>query len=220
NAYSAASDLQSDYFSGSDQEGIKVQDSRNDMQKNISDAKSYLDLAQANLDSAIDYAVSQTLTDLDNIYNDLKIIRAQCDSGVYYSGVSSTSKTSIDTQKTNINTALTSLTASQASISSYKIALQKAEDSTIEQAQANVDALQSQLNDNYLTSPMNGTITEVNVKRGQVVSPSQSVINLLSTEPFQIKVDIYEQDIVNVKVGNSVKINLVAFPNQTFEGKV
>jgi multidrug efflux pump subunit AcrA (membrane-fusion protein) len=60
----------------------------------------------------------------------------------------------------------------------------------------------------------------MNIKRGQVVSPSQSAINLLSTEPFQIKAGIYEQDIVNVKVGNDVKINLVAFPKQTFSGKV
>jgi len=230
NAYNVVTDLQNTYFSAADQEGIKVGDSKNDMQRNMSDVKSYLDAAQANSDSAIDSAVSETLIDLDNIYNDLKIIRAQCDSGVYYSSVSSTGKTSIDTQKTNINTALTNLTASQASISSYKIALQKAEDnagssgtgssSQVEQAQANVDALQSQLNDNYLTSPIDGIITEVNIKKGQVISGSQSVINLLSTEPFQIKVNIYEQDIVNVKIGDDVKINLVAFPKETFDGRV
>ena len=49
---------------------------------------------------------------------------------------------------------------------------------------------------------------------------AQSAINLLSTDPFEIKVAVYEQDIVNVKVGNDVKIDLVAFPKNAFLGKV
>ncbi|MCX6720414.1 MAG: efflux RND transporter periplasmic adaptor subunit [Candidatus Staskawiczbacteria bacterium] len=220
NSYNAVVDLQNTYFLTTDQEGIEVLNSKNDIQKKMSDVKSYLDLVQANSNSAIDSAVSVVLTDLDSIYNDLKIIRAQCDSGIYYNNVSSTSKISIDTQKTNINTAITNLTASQTSISSYKIALQKAEDSTVEQAQADVDSLQSQLNDNYLASPIDGIITQVNIKKGQVASPTQTAINMLSTEPFQVKVAIYEQDVVNVKVGDATKVNLVAFPKQTFLGKV
>lgn len=218
NAYNAVNDVQNDNFLIVDQEGIKVSDSKKDIQENMINVKSYLNNTQTNSD--IDSAISATLTALDNIYNDLKVIRNQCDSGIYYNNVSSTDKTSIDTQKTNIYTALTNLTASQTSIGSYKIALQKAEDSTIEQLQSNIDALQSQLDDNYLVSPIDATITEVNIKKGQVVSPSQSVVNLLSTEPFEIKAAIYEQDIINVKVGNEVKIKLVAFPKQTFSGKV
>ncbi len=218
NAYNVIVSLQNDYFLSADQEGIKVREGKDDIQTNMEDVKLYLDGSQT--DSAIDSAILGTLTNLENIYNDLKIIRTQCDSGVYYSSVSSTSKTSIDTQKAYINTAITNLTASQTSISSYKISLKKAEDSTAEQLQANIDALQSQLNDSYLISPINGTVTELNIKRGQVVSPSQSLINLLSTEPFEVSAYIYEQDIVNVKIGDPVEINLVAFPKQTFSGKV
>ena len=53
-----------------------------------------------------------------------------------------------------------------------------------------------------------------------MVSPSQSVVNLLSLNPFEIKANIYEEDIVKVKPENSVKIDLIAFPQQTFLGKV
>jgi len=218
NAYNAVVDLKNTYFGVADQEGIKVEDSKNDIKQNMSDVKSYLDQAKTNPD--IDSAISETLTALDNVYNDLKIIRAQCDSGIYYYNIASTSKTSIDTQKTNINTASTNVTTAQSNISSYKIALQKAEDSTIKQAQADVDALQSQLNDHYLISPINGTVTSISIKRGQVVSASQTAVSLLSSEPFQIKANIYEQDIVKVKIGNEVKIELVPFPRQIFKGKV
>jgi RND family efflux transporter MFP subunit len=231
NSYTTVVSLQNDYFGPMDQSGIKVLNSRNDINTNMQDIKKYLD-------GDIDIALSRMTIALDNIYNDLKIVREQCDEGAYYSTVSAAYKTTIDTQKEYINTASTSITTSQQDVNSYKIALQKAEDNlalktanarpedidiykaSISQAQANVDALQSQLNDNYLASPINGKITDINMKRGQIVSPSQSVIDLLSTEPFQIKVNIYEQDIVNVKVGNSVKINLVAFQKENFTGKV
>ena len=239
NAYNAVVSIQNSYFSTLDQQGIKVSDSRNDINSNMQAVKSYLDIANSGKkNDDIDFLIPHMLTALDNVYNDLKIIREQFEEGVYFSRVSSADKTSIDTQKANINTSSSSVTTLQNDITSYEIALQKAEDSltletasarsedtdiykaSISQAQADVDALQSQLNDNYLISPINGKITDVNVKRGQVISSSQSAINLLSAEPFQIKVNIYEQDIVNVKVGDSVKIDLVALPKQTLDGKV
>lgn len=239
NAYNVVVSIRNSYFSASDQSGIVVSSARDDINSNMQDVKNYLDAAtKSSTKSDIDSAVSRMLIVLNNVYNDLKIVREQCDQGIYYSKVSAADKTSLDTQKANINTASTTVTTLQNSISSYEVVLQKAEDNLssktasarpedidiykadINQAQANVNALQNQLNDNYLVSSIDGIVTEVNIKKGQIISPSQSAINLLSTEPFQIKVAIYEQDIVSVKIGNDVKINLVAFPKQTFNGKV
>lgn len=239
NAYNAVVLVQNSYFSALDQESVAVSGAKDDMGSNMQGIKSYLDTANNSAKTSdIDIVISHMTTALDSIFNDLEIVRNQCEQGIYYLSVSSASKTLLDNQKTYINTASTDVTTLQSDISSYKTALQKAEDnltsktasarpedidlaqSQINQAQANVNALQSQLNDNYLTSPIDGVITEVDIKKGQVISPSQSAINMLSSEPFQIKVDIYEQDIVNVKAGDDVKINLVAFPKQTFDGKV
>ena len=232
NAYTTIVSLQSSYFSSSDQQGIKVADARNDISSNMQNIKTYLD------GKDIDTAISKMITVLDNVYNDLKIIREQSDDGIYYSKVSSTDKTSLDTQKGYINTASASVTSAQQDVKAYKIALQKAEDNLsletaaprpediniyqaqVNQAQANVNLYQSQMGDAYLRSPIDGKIIDVNAKRGEVASPSVSLINLLSSEPFQIKVNIYERDIVNVKIDNLVKITLVAFPKQTFGGKV
>lgn len=231
NAHTTVVSLQNSYFSTSDQQGIKVVDATNDINSNMQTIKNYLG-------GDTDVAISKMIIVLDNVYNDLRIIREQCDDGIYYSKVSSTDKTSLDTQKGYINTASASVTSAQQDIKGYKIALQKAEDNLtsktanprpedvniyqaqIDQAQANVNLYQSQIGDAYLRSPIDGKITDINAKKGEVASPSASLISLLSSEPFQIKVNIYERDIVNVKMGNLVKITLVAFPKQTFEGKV
>ena len=239
NAYTLVVSIKNDYFSAQDQEGIKVQVSRDNINKEMQSVKEYLDLIKANNNyNEFDNAISGSLSALDSVYDDLKIIRTQCDEGIYYSKVSSADKTLLDTQKGYIYTAISSITSSQQSVGSYKIALQTAENNLsiktadprmedidiykaqINQAQASVDLLRSQLSDNYLRSPINGIVTRINAKRGETVSPGAPVIDMLSSEPFQIKTNIYEQDIVNVKIGDLVRVNLIAFPKETFLGKV
>lgn len=239
NSYTTVAAIRSSYFSASDQEGIKFNDREIDLNENFNNIKKYLDIAKKSTAGAdIDNAIAEIILSLNSVYNDLKVIREQCDSGIYYTKIPSTDKTSLDTQKGYINTALTNVATSQQDINSYKIDLQKAEDNLIfktaaprredvdiyrfevDKARANVNLYQSQLGDFYLKSPIDGKITGVDAKTGEVVSASETIINLLSLEPFQIKVNIYEQDIVDVKINDLVLINLVAFPKQTFEGKV
>jgi len=238
NAYNVVLSLKDTYFYTMDPQGIKVSGAATDMESNMKSVKSYLDAAKADGSGDVDTAVSQAISSLDNVYNDLRIIRDQCDQGIYYTTVTAADKASLDGQKTYINGSATSVTSLQQNISSYKIALQSAKDtlavataeprsedieiyrSQIDQAQANVNLYQSQIGDNSIISPMDGRVTAVNAKRGEIVSYSAPIIQMLSSEPFQIKVNIYEQDIVNVDPGDAVKIDLVAFPDQTFDGKV
>jgi len=237
-AYNTVVLMQYNYFSSGDQQSIKIQDSKNDIAGNMEDLKIYIDAAKESKEAKdIDDAISHAILALDNIYNDLKIAREQCDQGSYYLSISSTDKTLLDTQKSYINTALVTITTSQQNISAYKISLQTSKNDlayrtasprqedidiyslAVEKAKANLELYQSQIGDNYIYSPIDGKITAIDAKKGETVN-SSSIINLLSSEPFQIKVDIYEQDIVNVKTGDFVKIELVAFPKDTFDGKV
>jgi len=238
NAYNVVVSLKDDYFYTMDPQGIKVSQAATDMESNMKSVKNYLDAARADGSGDVDTAISQAILSLNNVYNDLRVIRDQCDQGIYYTTVSATDKASLDGQKTYINSSATSIANLQQNISSYKIALQSAKDtlavataeprqedieiykSQIDQAQANVNLYQSQIGNNSIVSPMDGRITAVNAKRGEIVSYSEPIVQMLSSEPFQVKVNIYEQDIVNVDPGDSVKIDLVAFPGQTFEGKV
>ena len=239
NSYTSAVSMENSYFQASDQQGIKVQDSRKDINSNLEIVKVYLDKAEKSLSPQdIEEANARMLLVLDNVYNDLKIVREQCEIGTYFSAISSDDKVTLDTHRGYINTASTNVTSSKDDITSYKIALQKAKDNLtlktaaarpedvdiysakVKQAEANVALYQSQLNDNYLKSPIDGKITKVKGKKGEVYSAAEPLISLLSTEPFQIKVDIYEQDIVNVKIGDTARIVLVAFPKDTFYGKV
>lgn len=135
------------------------------------------------------------------------------------------------TNEANINTA-------EASVSTSEVALQKAQDqldlkkagptqenidlysAKIKQAQAKVSLLYNKINEAVLKSPIQGQITEINKREGETVQTTDSVISFLPEGPFQVEVDIYEEDIVDVRVDNFVKISLPAFPDEVLEGRV
>ena len=92
----------------------------------------------------------------------------------------------------------------------------------VEQARARVDLLETQIKEATLRSPVRARVVEVNKKTGEMVQPTSNdnVIIVLPTDPYDIKVNIYEEDIVKVKLDDPVDITMPAFPNQTFPGKV
>lgn len=248
NSQNTADLVQRAYFTGADQESLKVKESTEDIKKSVSQIKSYLDEVETTPSQEnLDLALSETKDELFSISNFLKIIREVCETSVYRNLVSSTDKTSLDTQRTNINTAIANLTNSQQSIISTKLSidaaegqLQIAEDNLaritappreedidyyqaqVDKAQAQVRILENQIQEAVLRSPVAGQITAVKKRKGEVVQPlSQDVVvALLPDVLFEVRVDIYEEDVVKMNIGNDVSISLIAFPEKTFKGKV
>lgn len=160
-----------------------------------------------------------------------------------------TQKSNINTALTNITNALQTISSTkltneynintaQAEIASAEGALKKARDnlalekaaarpedislsrSQVREAEAKASLLQSQIGDAYLRSPIQGQVTEINKRAGEIVQTTTNVISLIPAGDYQIKVDIYEEDVVKIKEGNMVDIELVALPNEIFKGRV
>lgn len=259
NAFNVADLIQRTYFITNDQEGIRVRENKDKIENTMTQAKSYLDAAKADpKNENIDVALSEIKKALEETYNALGIIREVCEEPAYRNTVSSTDKTSLDTQRGYINTALTNITNSQQTISSTKLtnelnintaqasvstaegALAAAEDelslltaspreedvdlyqAQVNQAQAQVQILENQIRDATLKSPTQGQITKINKKVGELIQSmlQDAVITLLPAAPFEIEVDIYEEDVVKINIGNPVEISLVPFPDKIFKGKV
>ena len=159
-------------------------------------------------------------------------------------------KDNIETGRTTIHGAVSDTLSAQQAIDSQKIAnqtninsaentLKKAEDdlakikavprevdiavyrAKVEKAMASMVELQEKLNDAVLKSPINGIVSKVNVKIGEVVTAGgESVIALISVSKFQIEVDIPEADIGKIDLGNPVAIILDAFPEESWPGQI
>ena len=137
-----------------------------------------------------------------------------------------TAQTSIDSAQNAVNTAEGSLKSAQDSLAQIK-ATPRQEDvdlyqAQVDQAQAQVKILENKIAQAYLRSPVNGQIIEIKKRIGELAqaTPQDVVIVFLPDDPFKIEVDIYEEDVVKIKIDNPVDVSLIAFPGQLFKGKV
>jgi len=248
NTLNTVSDIQRTYFNINDQEGIKVKNSKNKIEDALAEAKSYLDLAKEDSQNEkIDTALSEMKKNLEITSEALETIRQMCETPLYRNQVSSTDKTSLDTQRSNINTALSDISNTQQTISSLKLDVESAKSelklaknnlaeltakprkedvelykAQVEQVKAQIALLENKIEESILKSPTEAKVVKINKEIGELVQPvlAGSVIELLPTNPFQVEVDIYEEDIVKVDIGDKVEITLPAFPDQKFTGKV
>jgi RND family efflux transporter MFP subunit len=87
-------------------------------------------------------------------------------------------------------------------------------------AQAQLGLAQKNLQYAVIPAPIDGYVTERTADLGEYVSPQQKVATLVRTNPLRIRIDIPEQAIPEVKVGQSVSITTSAWPDKNFAGRV
>jgi membrane fusion protein, multidrug efflux system len=69
-------------------------------------------------------------------------------------------------------------------------------------------------------SPIDGFVADRPADLGEYVSPQQKVATIVRTNPLRIRIDIPEQAIPEVQVGQSVSITTSAWPDRNFSGRV
>lgn len=111
----------------------------------------------------------------------------------------------------------------------YDVALAQARQNyaAVEVARTNVANMQAQLalarkNLSYaiIPAPIDGFVTERTADVGEYVSPQAKVATIVRTNPLRIRIDIPEQAIPEVRVGQSVSITTSAWPDKNFSGRV
>jgi RND family efflux transporter MFP subunit len=111
----------------------------------------------------------------------------------------------------------------------YEVALAQARQNfaAVDVARTNVANAQAQLalarkNLSYavIPAPIDGYVSERTADLGEYVSPQQKVVTIVRTNPLRIRIDIPEQAIPEVRVGQSVSITTSAWPDRNFSGRV
>lgn len=59
-----------------------------------------------------------------------------------------------------------------------------------------------------IASPISGFVTKVNIARGAFLAPSQTAVTIVDTNHIHLELNIFEKDLPNVKVGQSIKFSL------------
>jgi multidrug resistance efflux pump len=108
----------------------------------------------------------------------------------------------------------------QAAVESARAAVSQAEVG-VEIAQANVDAAQTTLEQTTLPALFPGTISQVDVKIGQQVSPGVPILVLGNFDDWLVETtDLSEQDIGRIEIDAPVKVTIDAISGETLDGQI
>ncbi|MCX7875395.1 MAG: efflux RND transporter periplasmic adaptor subunit [Melioribacteraceae bacterium] len=97
--------------------------------------------------------------------------------------------------------------------------------SFVAQAEAALKEATENLNKTYVYAPMNGTISKLNVELAQRVlgsnfSPGTEILTVADLSQMEARVDVDENDVVLVSVGDEATVKVDAFGDKEFKGKV
>ncbi len=130
-------------------------------------------------------------------------------------------------QEEQVAIAEAGVTQAEAGLSEAQVRAQQADASVVQaeagvtQAQAALEAATVALNNRTLTAPFAGTVADVTVELGQVVSPGIPVAVLADLSGWQVETtDLTELDVVSVAVGFPAEIRADALPNTVLTGTV
>lgn len=179
-------------------------------QSTLSTYKTSLNIARSNINVAI-----------ASINNQKQLIAAQ----------KITNQKNIDSAQKNIDSAENALKTAEGNVRIFQnqLALKKAParssdialyQAQIRQAEAQKQKIQAQREDLIISAPSSGVVINVNGEVGETVGPDKSIVSFAAGGAFQITLNVVEDSIVNVKIGQEVRIAFDAIEKQEFSGKV
>ncbi len=90
----------------------------------------------------------------------------------------------------------------------------------VEAAQTNLSLSRRNLTYTVVTAPMAGYVSDRPADIGEYISPQQKVATIVSLNPLRVRIDIPEQAISQIHVGESVSVAVSAYPDRNFAGHV
>ena len=126
-------------------------------------------------------------------------------------------ETNFKTTKANYNAAVQSIRGGQAGVQSARAGVQSARDNL---AKANTD-----LGRTSIVAPMDGVVSLLNVKKGEKVAGNSfnvgtEMLRIADMDKIEIRVDVGENDVPKVKLGDSALVNVDAYSERKFKGIV
>jgi membrane fusion protein, multidrug efflux system len=89
---------------------------------------------------------------------------------------------------------------------------------TVNQDQANADAIQATIDKKTIRAPFPGRLGIRQVNLGQYLDAGKPIVSLQSLTPIFADFSLPQQDLSQLKTGMKVRLAIDAFPGRTFEG--
>ncbi len=88
------------------------------------------------------------------------------------------------------------------------------------QSKARLDELRINLANTVITSPVNGFVSKRNVDPGAFVSQQTPVADVVDITRVRLVANVVEKDLKELENGNATRVQVDAFPGETFMGRI
>ncbi|MEA3500876.1 MAG: efflux RND transporter periplasmic adaptor subunit, partial [Candidatus Marinimicrobia bacterium] len=93
-------------------------------------------------------------------------------------------------------------------------------ENSVNQAKAALNTAEKMLNDALITAPISGYVSNRDFDDGDMVSPQRPLLTISQMDMVKVITRISEEDISKVKIGMKARINVNAFQDEVFYGKI
>ena len=127
------------------------------------------------------------------------------------------SKAELEQYETTLRSAKANYTAAQQNIKSLKAGVQS--------TQVGLNRANKDLSRTVLTAPMDGVISSLKIKKGERVAGNSfnigtEMMTVADMAVLEVRVDVGENDIVKINIGDSADVEVDAYNNRKFKGVV
>lgn len=107
----------------------------------------------------------------------------------------------------------------QSSLTGYENALSKAQ-RELEEASSKLDAFDEFVGDGTVLAAGSGIVTEVGYEAGDSLMNAGTLIAFAKADEMTVSVDVSQEDVVAMKVGDTVEISFSAYEGETYQGVI
>ena len=199
-------------------------------QASVNTARAQRDISSSNINSAsaqIDQLkadVSRSKSQMEVAKNSFKRSEKLFSEGVI-------SKAEYETAQNTLRAAEAGMAVAEAALRSGETGLTNAKDNVrvadygINSANARLRELRTSLQKTIITAPVNGIVSKLNIEKGErVVGTLQmagtEMMRIANLQSMEVQVDVSENDINKVAMGNEADIEVDAYLGRRFKGKV
>jgi RND family efflux transporter MFP subunit len=125
----------------------------------------------------------------------------------------------LDEARSNAAVAVSAIRTAQAQVNTARTAVGNAR-AAVATAQTQVDQANKAVVDTIIYSPISGFIAERTADLGEFVATSAKIATIMRTSVLRLRIDVPEQSIGQVVVGQGISLQTSAYPDRNFAGTV
>ncbi len=198
------------------------------LQAQLQQQQASIQSAKANLDKTKSSGVEQQIVQQQQAlntaqinYNDAKTnydrVQSLCSAGA-------SPKQDLDNADTKLQTAEASLSAAQQNLDliKNKVGPESVEvaQAQVDQAQAGLKSIQSQIDDTVIKSPISGVVSAVNIHQGEITPSGQASVTIVDSSSIMAETDVPDTMLSKIKVGQSISVTIHSLSDKKVTGTI